>query len=555
MPRTPRTPGYRPSGSIREIGVRAKGETAWRPVNGAPPSTAGSFASYADFEGPYSHPGSPGLFSRAGSMGAYSLPNTAPPSPGRSLHSSWAGIPPPIPDVQGAELPYSDPDMLNVTQAYLKNPFAKDDARPERLAYTSVRSAKLTPGEIGTIAIQNPARYPMPGPPGYGYGYPPHMPGYGMPYRSPYRPVRRMRPGPRPMPMPMPMPPAPAPPPPPPVYKKKQGNSCRSVCLVVSGVIMFVCGVLIMALPYYAAKIPENAIKKACKASATTTCISGKAGTVRAVDLASYEYEMQCSADLKMSWGCACDSASSSCIDPEDFDCSDAPGDTYYLAMLFEWWDTGMWIIGGLGLGVCILFVAIPAFMGSVKGSSAVVGFSVCCGIFCAPFLFMGACFMTVAAAWKENDLAVYDTINNMCKADSGTCGQDVWCAALKEMSSGDEYQMTATVACAGVAFTVAGLTMLIGMFVCCCCKAPAPEEPVYVKPQPVMMTPQPVYAAPAPQPAMMMYEPMYEQPMIAYPEPMPLSYDYGYAPSGYDFGPAVDYGPGYVPARGQGQG
>ena len=43
----------------------------------------------------------------------------------------------------------------------------------------------------------------------------------------------------------------------------------RSVCLVVSGVIMFVCGVLIMALPYYAAKIPENAIKKACKASAT----------------------------------------------------------------------------------------------------------------------------------------------------------------------------------------------------------------------------------------------------------------------------------------------
>ena len=83
---------------------------------------------------------------------------------------------------------------------------------------------------------------------------------------------------------------------------------------------------------------------------------------------------------------------------------------------------------------------------------------------------------------------------------------QDVWCEALKEMSSGDEYQMTATVACAGVAFTVAGLTMLIGMFVCCCCKAPAPEEPVYVKPQPVMMTPQPVYAAPAPQPAMMMY-------------------------------------------------
>jgi len=45
--RTPRTPGYRPSGSIREIGVRAKGETAWRPVNGAPPSTVRIFPSDA----------------------------------------------------------------------------------------------------------------------------------------------------------------------------------------------------------------------------------------------------------------------------------------------------------------------------------------------------------------------------------------------------------------------------------------------------------------------------------------------------------------------------
>ena len=46
----------------------------------------------------------------------------------------------------------------------------------------------------------------------------------------------------------------------------------RSVCLVVSGVIMFVCGVLIMALPYYAAKMPENAIKKAC--SSERQCVS-----------------------------------------------------------------------------------------------------------------------------------------------------------------------------------------------------------------------------------------------------------------------------------------
>ena len=67
---------------------------------------------------------------------------------------------------------------------------------------------------------------------------------------------------------------------------------------------------------------------------------------------------------------------------------------------------------------------------------------------------------------------------------------------------NGDDYQMTAICAVAGVAFAVAGITMLIGMFVCCCCKAPAPEEPIYMKPQ----TPQPIYAAPAPQPAMMMY-------------------------------------------------
>jgi len=29
-----------------------------------------------------------------------------------------------------------------------------------------------------------------------------------------------------------------------------------------------------------------------------------------------------------------------------------------------------------------------------------------------------------MANVHRENDLAVYDTINNMCKADSGTCGQ-----------------------------------------------------------------------------------------------------------------------------------
>ena len=131
------------------------------------------------------------------------------------------------------------------------------------------------------------------------------------------------------------------------------------------------------------------------------TCKSGASPYVTVSVLESYAYDPTCIVDLKRAWGCACSQVQSTCNKPEDFDCSEAPGESYYLAMLYEWWDTGMWFIGGLGLGVCILFVAIPAFMGSVQGSSAVVAFSVCSGIFCVPFLFMGACFMVVAAAWQ----------------------------------------------------------------------------------------------------------------------------------------------------------
>ena len=60
---------------------------------------------------------------------------------------------------------------------------------------------------------------------------------------------------------------------------------------------------------------------------------------------------------------------------------------------------------------------------------------------------------------------------------------QVVWCRALDELISGEEYQITATAACAAVAFIIAGLTMLIGMFICCCCKAPSEPEPP-VEPQ-----------------------------------------------------------------------
>jgi len=38
----------------------------------------------------------------------------------------------------------------------------------------------------------------------------------------------------------------------------------RSICLIASGVIMLVCAILMIALPYYAAELPEKAIQKAC---------------------------------------------------------------------------------------------------------------------------------------------------------------------------------------------------------------------------------------------------------------------------------------------------
>lgn len=87
---------------------------------------------------------------------------------------------------------------------------------------------------------------------------------------------------------------------------------------------------------------------------------------------------------------------------------------------------------------------------------------------------------------------------------------QRIWCNTLDELRTGD-HQIQATAIVAGVAFVVAGFTQLIGMFVCCCCKAPAPQKTVYQAPMPVqtiMMEPQPIYATPAPQPAMMMMYP-----------------------------------------------
>ena len=38
----------------------------------------------------------------------------------------------------------------------------------------------------------------------------------------------------------------------------------RSICLIATGVIMLVCAILMIALPYYAAELPEKAIQQAC---------------------------------------------------------------------------------------------------------------------------------------------------------------------------------------------------------------------------------------------------------------------------------------------------
>jgi hypothetical protein len=188
------------------------------------------------------------------------------------------------------------------------------------------------------------------------------------------------------------------------------------MCLVVSGVIMFICGVIIMALPFYAAELPTKAIDKQCDAT-KNSCKTGL-GKLDVASLTKYD-KINCYTDLKISWGCTCTpSATIACNKPDQFSCKGADGTKYYLAQLYEWWDEGMWIIGGVGLFVCILFIAVPAFLGSVKGAGAVVAYSVCCSIFFIPFLFIGACFLVVGGAFdKKPHLAVDDTLTNLCSS------------------------------------------------------------------------------------------------------------------------------------------
>jgi hypothetical protein len=59
---------------------------------------------------------------------------------------------------------------------------------------------------------------------------------------------------------------------------------------------------------------------------------------------------------------------------------------------------------------------------------------------------------------------------------------QNVWCDTITEVRGGDEFQVTASAAMAGLACLIAGLCMFAGMFVCCCCKASPVDDPVPVR-------------------------------------------------------------------------
>lgn len=221
-------PRFGPAVPMREFGFRNRGQSSWNPA-----STAGSVASLWD-DG----------FSRAGSaatIATYSRAGSAPPSPGRSMRGSYGTVrsekvmeTSEAREARVRTLPYSDPDQLFVTQAYLNNPFAQTPDQHPNAPYTTVQSVKLNPGDDdpGTIVLsksqrltkweQNSMMAPnqyahntmrmTPGPsysrpmmhtPGPAYRHPmmhnhPMMhtpsPSYRRPM-MPHRPVRRMRPG------------------------------------------------------------------------------------------------------------------------------------------------------------------------------------------------------------------------------------------------------------------------------------------------------------------------------------------------------------------------
>jgi hypothetical protein len=110
----------------------------------------------------------------------------------------------------------------------------------------------------------------------------------------------------------------------------------------------------------------------------------------------------QCKLDLYVAWGCKCKDASAgaACVTHEDMTCKEA-GFSYYLAGLYERWESGMWLAGGVGFLILVLFVIIPAFKAAVSGSFSLVVFSACSGLWCGPFLVASGFFFAIAAAFR----------------------------------------------------------------------------------------------------------------------------------------------------------
>lgn len=110
---------------------------------------------------------------------------------------------------------------------------------------------------------------------------------------------------------------------------------------------------------------------------------------------------------MYVAWGCKCKDASSgaACVTHEDMTCKDA-GFSYFLAGLYERWEVGMWLTGGIGFLILLLFVIVPAFKAAVSGSVSLVVFSTCSGLWCVPFFVASGFFFAIAAAFRSAIMA-----------------------------------------------------------------------------------------------------------------------------------------------------
>ena len=137
-------------------------------------------------------------------------------------------------------------------------------------------------------------------------------------------------------------------------------------------------------------------------AGCSTTTSAKFLTTAPLLKTSAYTLE-QCKLDLYIAWGCKCKDAASgaSCVTHNDLTCKDA-GFSYYLAGLYERWETGMWLAGGISFLILLFLVIIPAFKASVSGAASLVVFSTCSGLFCGPFLVASGFFFAIAAAFRS---------------------------------------------------------------------------------------------------------------------------------------------------------